>query len=1128
MGKRKEGSPIAPSSQRKKQRQEVDDTYDEEDYVQAGPSASNDYGHNKKQRKEANNSLDTLDYDNSMSLASSQRGSASQSGTGDVGIIESISLRNFMCHSMLGPFRFGPNVNFVIGNNGSGKSAVLTALIVGLGGKAAVTNRGSSIKGFVKEGQTFAEIFITLRNRGQDAYKPDVFGNSITVQQRLTTDGSRTYKLKSATGAVVSNKKEELTAILDHFNIQVDNPVSVLTQEMSKHFLQSKNESDKYKFFMKATQLEQMKEDYSYIMETKSRTHDQVENGSERLRDLRLECIQKEERFKSIASLGEMKEKLEDLKNKMAWALVIEAEKQIKPFIEQIAAEEGRTVKYKQKIDECQGKVNIAEEKFRAKQEELDNITQEAVALKPQGIALKEDAQKKRKSYNESEVLYNRHRMELKRLERDADQLHKRIEELKKSADNASESEKMARQKEIAQIRDRMKALHDKEITTNQQIHQFQQAIEKYKEERIRIGNEERNVKQRLEQHKRQLRELHESKTDRLRRFGQNMPALLAAIDEAYKLGRFRKKPVGPLGACIHLKDQELALAVECCLKGLLFAFCCDNHQDERMLQNIMSREYPRGRRPQIIVNEFRDQVYDVSRRATFHPNHPTVLTALEIDHPVVANCLIDMRGVETILIIKGTDEAREIMQKRAPPRNCREAFTGEGDQVYTNRYYSSDTRRAAILSRDVEAEISHLEKELRNFGGQMAKFQQRLHSVDKDVKENEDILRQYHNSKKQIQIDLRAFSERIAELENVEEQPSIDIATLEGEAEENLNKIELVKQEMELTKENMGNLKLLLTMAESNYEEIKRKISSVSEVAEPVKEDLHRIDQEVENCKRHKKHYVDKLKEHLDRIQKRKEEVAGKEQELEVKISQAKCVCPERIEVSRTARSLDTEITRLREKINSEEVLHGNREEIIKQYHEAKERYQDVEGKVKHLKRFIKLLDDIMAQRYKSYQQFRRCLTFRCKIYFDSLLSQRAYSGKINFDHKNETLSITVQPGEGNKAALSDMRSLSGGERSFSTVCFILSLWSIAESPFRCLDEFDVYMDMVNRRISMDMMLSMADSQRFRQFILLTPQNMSSLPSTSLIRILRMKDPERGQTTLPFRPVDQQEEDED
>lgn len=37
----------------------------------------------------------------------------------DAGIVESITLKNFMCHSLLGPFAFGPNVNFVVGNNGS-------------------------------------------------------------------------------------------------------------------------------------------------------------------------------------------------------------------------------------------------------------------------------------------------------------------------------------------------------------------------------------------------------------------------------------------------------------------------------------------------------------------------------------------------------------------------------------------------------------------------------------------------------------------------------------------------------------------------------------------------------------------------------------------------------------------------------------------------------------------------------------------------------------------------------------------------------------------------------------------------------------------------------------------------
>lgn len=39
--------------------------------------------------------------------------------------------------------------------------------------------------------------------------------------------------------------------------------------------------------------------------------------------------------------------------------------------------------------------------------------------------------------------------------------------------------------------------------------------------------------------------------------------------------------------------------------------------------------------------------------RAVHHPEFPSVLTALEIDHAVVANCLIDVRSIETILLIK-------------------------------------------------------------------------------------------------------------------------------------------------------------------------------------------------------------------------------------------------------------------------------------------------------------------------------------------------------------------------------------------------------------------------------------------------------------------------------------------
>lgn len=74
-----------------------------------------------------------------------------ENAAADNGILESVSCSNFMCHTYL-EVALGPLINFIIGHNGSGKSAILTAITICLGGKATATNRGQSLKSFIKEG----------------------------------------------------------------------------------------------------------------------------------------------------------------------------------------------------------------------------------------------------------------------------------------------------------------------------------------------------------------------------------------------------------------------------------------------------------------------------------------------------------------------------------------------------------------------------------------------------------------------------------------------------------------------------------------------------------------------------------------------------------------------------------------------------------------------------------------------------------------------------------------------------------------------------------------------------------------------------------------------------------------
>ena len=66
-------------------------------------------------------------------------------------------------------------------------------------------------------------------------------------------------------------------------------------------------------------------------------------------------------------------------------------------------------------------------------------------------------------------------------------------------------------------------------------------------------------------------------------------------------------------------------------------------------------------------------------------------------------------RGIENILLIKDRGEARKLMSSSNPPRNCREAFTVEGDQLYcvpTYRFYSSSVRNSTVLTARVEDDI--------------------------------------------------------------------------------------------------------------------------------------------------------------------------------------------------------------------------------------------------------------------------------------------------------------------------------------------------------------------------------------------------------------------------------------
>ena len=89
-------------------------------------------------------------------------------------------------------FTFNPNqrLTFLSGENGSGKSAVLTAIVFALGGNARVASRGSTNKTFTRTDQTSAIVEVRLANVGKLSYKPEVYGRSVRNERWLTNTSS--------------------------------------------------------------------------------------------------------------------------------------------------------------------------------------------------------------------------------------------------------------------------------------------------------------------------------------------------------------------------------------------------------------------------------------------------------------------------------------------------------------------------------------------------------------------------------------------------------------------------------------------------------------------------------------------------------------------------------------------------------------------------------------------------------------------------------------------------------------------------------------------------------------------------------------------------------------------------
>ncbi|KAM7499521.1 hypothetical protein LguiA_023935 [Lonicera macranthoides] len=1037
------------------------------------------------------------------------------------GIVSKIRLENFMCHSSL-EIELGDRVNFITGQNGSGKSAILTALCVAFGCRAKGTQRASTLKDFIKTGCSYALVRVEMKNQGEDAFKPETYGHTIIIERKISESTSSTV-LKDHQGRKVASRREDLREIVEHFNIDVENPCVIMSQDKSREFLHSGNDKDKFKFFFKATLLYQVDDLLKSIRRLLNYANELVGQLEKSIAPVLKELNELQGKIKSMEHVEEISQQVQMLKKKLAWSWVYDVDKQL----EQEAA---RIVKLKDRIPACQGRID----RQLVKVEEMrDHLTKKKAQI---AVMMERTSEVRRlkDELQQSLSLATKERLELEeergRRINQIQKMVKRAKLLEHQIHDIHEQHIKNTQAEEYEMEEKLKELQDEVDEANTQFQRLKEeedvlseSLTKAKDEIRRMALEIEDIEKKEREIRSYIRDLQQHKTNKVTAFGGGrVTNLLRTIERHHH--KFRRPPIGPIGAHVTLvHGDKWAVAVENAIGKLLNAFIVTDHKDSLLLR-ACAREanYPNV---QIIIYDFSRPRLNIPIHMLPQTNQPTTISVIHSDTPTVVNVLVDVGSAERQVLVKDYEDGKSVAFDQRIS-NLKEVYTLDGYRMFsrgsaqtilppnkhvrTGRLCTSYDDQIQKLESDalvVQEQAQQSRGKKRNLEERLGGLQDELQSTKRRRSDAERNLR----SKKLVMQD---FARSVAA------EASSAPATSVDELHQEISKVQEEIQGKELLLEKF---RVRLNEAETKASELKISFENLCESAkaeidafEEADRELTLIEEDLRSAEAEKIHYEKVMNTKvLPDIKEAEEQYRELEHNRKESYRKASIICPEsEIEElggcsGSTPEQLSAQLSRLSQRLQYESQRYPESIDDLRMFYDKKER--KILRKQQTYKAFREKLsacEKSLDSRWTKFQRNATLLKRQLTWQFNGHLRKKGISGHIKVSYEEETLSIEVKmPQDASSSTVRDTRGLSGGERSFSTLCFALALHEMTEAPFRAMDEFDVFMDAVSRKISLDTLVDFALGQG-SQWIFITPHDISMVKNDERIKKQQMAAP--------------------
>lgn len=1017
------------------------------------------------------------------------------------GYIRKLTLKNFMCHDFF-ELEFGPQMNFIIGRNGSGKSAVLTGISVGLGAKAADTSRGSAMKSLIKDGKSTARISVEIDNNGLDAYEPGTYGRVIIVERKLSREGTNNYYIKSENGVLVSNKKKTLDDILQKFFIVVNNPLSFLSQDKAREFIASSTEQSRFVHFSEGTNIQSIILNYQDASRNILSLQNRLRAAKEYFDEATQKYLECERAYKKYKHSHLLRQQLEKINGKIYWFNVEVLDRRIKKKDDEIAEK-------MQEIEDIDTHIQQNENKVQSHEADLESMKKEKSVLDELVAAENQELTKVESDYAESNRKVHSLRADLVTYKNEIEDFGEQIkthkseialEQRKIDEANGGSKENMEQRLEM------LKKRHEALVTSRDKLQDKLHALEGYSPEMEALNKEleaQKNLKATLEE---KLRNFEKIKNNLYAAFGHNISYLMRDIE---KEQRWHSKPIGPIGCHVSVKDeysQWSDLINSILLKSLDSFVVCDEH-DRRLLNQLMkSKKIFKN----VLVRKFEKFQYSSNVASHF----TTVLDTLDIQDEDVKFTLIDTSSIEKNIICESILEAEEntrnfsieyafcLNDRKSGIRLIRKNGQLSRDPLF----YSTDLRKlAGKVSGD------SILDELQEVSNELAKIQQRRNNLRAEEFEAKKVLQKELEEKrahlKEINNQIYAAEQvltsegdhgRIESLKGQIQHCENQIQTREGMSIELLQNLNESKKLLSVIKLKLQDLNSLKQSREAQVAELELKLNEISENTQLLTAECEGL--------------VKKKTELESEVEKRNAKRVSDQEKREelLQIAQERCERSEAdIRDSDTTESITSEFRNLQQAIEeAEKNSRKSFEDIQKEVLDSKALKDKCEQSLAELDNARITLETDLNSRFENLNITIKEKLTRAKLSFEQSLALRGFKGKLEFDFERKRVITEVQTKDdkANRAVL----SLSGGEKSFTQIAFLLSIWKVMKPRVCGLDEFDVFMDSVNRTIAIRLLIHELRSS-VAQSIFITPQDIAvvgDLNDSEDVKIHRIKAP--------------------